>query len=173
MDFPIVHNFRVDGIYVCKIDPDSTWGYTKQSDGSHKPHKQGMFSKLFEVATTKKLSTPYKVIVVRERINYDLDGRVILSWSDAHLEVSQLTVTGELYSIINGFKDKNKYSKPWAFIIEPMEQAGGNTIWKSVDKESSCKLNLKNGGNMVVYSSVDLQGRPYTDEYHFMQWELR
>jgi hypothetical protein len=171
MKFPIAHDFQINGVYVCKVDPNAAWGSVKQADGSFKPHKKSLFSKLFEVATTESLRVPYKIIVVRERITYDLDGRIILSWSDAHLEVSQLTVTGELYGIINSFKDKNKYSKPWAFRIELAEERGSDSIWQSVEKDKMRRLYLKYEGNKIVYSSADMENKPYSDEYNFMQWE--
>jgi len=168
MSFPIIHPFRTEGVYINKIDPESFQTFTRQSDGSLKPYKQSLVGKLFEFATTKRVALPYGVLLVREEFELDYSSGQS-RMKNPHLEIFKATVTGELYGIINSYKNKRTF--PDLFRHKIVQSEGSQLTWQAITNDSKARLEVRNSGSKVVLSSIDVNGKPYTTDYHFMQWE--
>lgn len=171
MSFPLTHSFRTNGVYISKVDPNSDYMFTKQSDGTMKPYKESMASKLFKFATTKRVELPYQVLLVKERFTAGLSEGHSAKMTNSYLEVFKSMVTGELHGIINSYKNKNSFSSIFTFEIQASGNNSSPSIWQSIGKEAEVRLELRNNGDKLVLSSVDVSGKPYVIEYYFMQWE--
>jgi hypothetical protein len=169
MAFPIDHPFRIDGVYIYKYADDESWGVTKQSDGTYKPYKRGFFDKLVEVVTTQKVSRAYAVIVIRENKNYI---RPSQGEANNYPPLTGLveTVTGELFSIINTYKDKWRHQNEGE-LLTLISQRHDESIWECERKKMTTpsRLLVKDNGNTIMYSALDMFNKEFTREYNFMQ----
>ena len=171
MSFPLAHPFRTNGLYISKVDPESNYMFTKQDDGTLKPYKESMASKLFKFATTKKVDLPYDVLLVKERYTVDYSESYAGRMTNPYLEIYKAMVTGELHGIINSYKGKHTFQNIFTFNIQSSETSSISAIWQSVDRPEVIRLDLRNNGDKLILTSVDTSGKPYRTEYYFMQWE--
>ena len=169
MNFPIANPFKTDGVYVYKYADDESWGVTKENDGTYKPYKRGLFSKLMEVVTTKKLSQAYAVIVIVKDSDYghlEKNGTSSLT----SLKAINETVTGELFGIINSYDKQWRYADS-ASNLTFIRQGHYESFWEIERKQMKTpgKIRLSNNGNTILYTAIDMLGKEYTHEYIFMQ----
>lgn len=130
--------------------------FTKQDDGTMKPYKESMVSKLFKFAITKRVELPYDVLLVKERYTVDYSESYAGRMTNPYLEIYKAMVTGELHGIINSYKSEHTFPSIFTFNIQSLDASSIPAIWQSVNRPEVIRLDSRNNGDKLVLTSVDI-----------------